>query len=402
MNILLVSNDEKSAQTVVKKLIFLRRDDNITIVNYENALDEYSFANIVLVQEDNDFIKTANLIKEIRENSSVGIIYLANSYNAENILLAADNGADDFILQSADNFELVLRIVNNLRYDSYKFSAQRYLKILENMKITDSVTTLYSYENLKLVIESIIDNESIKSGMFMAISPSKKDKINFSTEEFAKVLIKSVRKGDILSNGKGISFYILLPETDMNDAITVLNKIEENYGYELRAGITSITNKSFDIFEKNAIKSMSEAIATENSYVYFEDEKQDTLDEWIDVPKQKNYKIYRQMFNKKLEKVISPVFYRLQKTYEEKLFDTVIEQYVTNDQCVFSLKNKNASSVLRIVYPGFTKIIVSIVHEGLDSPENKEIQLQLSKVTQSELVVLIEDFIKEFRGKHAF
>ena len=111
----------------------------------------------------------------------------------------------------------------------------------------------------------------------------------------------------------------------------------------------------------------------------------------------KNYKIFRQIFNKKMEKVIAPVFFRLQKTYEEKLFDTKIEQYTDAEQCVFHLKNQNQDSTLRIVYPGFAKIIVYITHEGLDSPENREIQLALTKISQKELVKIVEDFIKEFK-----
>lgn len=79
------------------------------------------------------------------------------------------------------------------------------------------------------------------------------------------------------------------------------------------------------------------------------------------------------------------------------MFDTKIEQYTDDEQCVFHLKNKNQDSTLRIVYPGFAKIIVYITHEGLDSPENREIQLALTKISQKELIKIVEDFIKEFK-----
>ena len=111
----------------------------------------------------------------------------------------------------------------------------------------------------------------------------------------------------------------------------------------------------------------------------------------------KNYKIFRQIFNKKMEKVIAPVFFRLQKAWEEKLFDTQIEQFTDNEQCVFHLKNKKQDSILRIVYPGFAKIVIYINHEGLDSPENKEIQLSLTKISQKELITIVEDLIKDFK-----
>ena len=150
--------------------------------------------------------------------------------------------------------------------------------------------------------------------------------------------------------------------------------------------------------EHDALRALSEAVSTNVDYVVASD-KEDTLDEWLDdsVEMPKNYKIFRQIFNKKMEKVIAPVFFRLQKAYEEKLFDTKIEQYTDAEQCVFHLKNQNQDSTLRIVYPGFAKIIVYITHEGLDSPENREIQLALTKISQKELVKIVEDFIKEFK-----
>jgi hypothetical protein len=63
----------------------------------------------------------------------------------------------------------------------------------------------------------------------------------------------------------------------------------------------------------------------------------------------------------------------------------------------FNLKNKKGNSSLKIIYPGFGKITILITYDGLDSPENREIKLPLSKITEQELVGIIEDFIKEYK-----
>ena len=150
--------------------------------------------------------------------------------------------------------------------------------------------------------------------------------------------------------------------------------------------------------EASALQAVSEASSTGVQYIAAE-EKGDSLADWLgdEYEHPKNYKLFRQIFNTKMEKVITPVFYRLQKAWEEKLFETEIEQYTGSEQCVFHLKNKNRNSTLRIVYPGFAKIMIYIVHDGLDSPENKEIQLSLTKISQKELINIVEDFIKEFK-----
>ena len=150
--------------------------------------------------------------------------------------------------------------------------------------------------------------------------------------------------------------------------------------------------------EKEALKALLDAMYSDNMFVIGEFQEE-TLDDWLDeeTASSKNYKLFRQVFGKKLEKVIIPVFYRLQKTYEEKLPDSTIFQFADSDQCVFHIKNKYQDSKLKIVYPGFAKITISIIHQGLDSPENRDITLPLSKITQKDLVKIIEDFIEEFK-----
>ena len=119
---------------------------------------------------------------------------------------------------------------------------------------------------------------------------------------------------------------------------------------------------------------------------------------WLDEPKEKNYKLFRAAFNKKLEKVIAPVFYRLQKSWEEKLFNTKVEQYTSDTQSIFRLSNPKQTSLLKIVYPGFAKVIVYITHEGLDSPENTEISLPLNEISIKGITKIVEKFIKEFKS----
>ena len=54
-------------------------------------------------------------------------------------------------------------------------------------------------------------------------------------------------------------------------------------------------------------------------------------------------------------------------------------------------------SELKITYPGFSKINIDIIHQGLDSPENKRISLDLTELDESKLTKIVEDFIKEFK-----
>ena len=402
-SILLISDDVNLSKGVESKLLFLRANDSIVVSEYKDAISnlKYSNADIVLIHENNSQKVTLDLIKEIREFENVCIILLVNNYDKDMILASYDAGIDDFAFSSAEDFELVIRTVNNIKHNSIKLKSMRNQRLLEQLNVIDELTGLYNYNYSKQVIENYIDDNLLDEGVFLALSPSENSKIKFSIEKMSAAILLSIRVDDTATLGKGAKFYILLPKTSVNGAIVVLNKIKENYGddFEICAGIVSITHKNFDEIEHYALQALSDSIATNSEYVIAEEKEENSLDDWLitDADEPKNYKIFRQIFNKKMEKVIAPVFYRLQKAWEEKLFDTQIEQYTNNEQCVFHLKNKKQDSILRIVYPGFAKIVIYITHEGLDSPDNKEIQLALTKISQKELINIVEDFIKDFK-----
>ncbi len=400
-NILLISEDEKFAKVLASKIIFLRANDNIVISDFEKSLNsiEIHDPNIVLLY-GKPKEKTYDLIREIRKNQSICIILISDSNDPAFILSAYDFGADDFILSSAEDFEFVLRIVHNIKHNSVKLKQLRDEKILEQLDVIDSETGIYNYNYSKQVIENYIDGNLLDYGSLVAVGPADDSKATFDVKKMAGIIKNSVRVDDIVTFGRGLRFYILLPKIDLNQALIVFNKIKGliSDDFKICAGITSINQKSFDEIEHDALEALSNAVATEVEYA-FSQEKENTLDEWLDdeALHSKGYKIFRQIFNKKLEKVITPVFYRLQKSYEDKLFDTEIEQYTSEEHCEFKLSNKKQESTLRIVYPGFAKIVVYITHEGLDSPEDKEIQVPLTKITQKELINIVEDFIEEFK-----
>lgn len=402
-SILLISDDVNLSKVIESKLLFLRANDSIVVSEYKDAISnlKYSSADIVLLHENISQQATLDLIKKVREFDNVCIILLVNNSDKDMILASYDAGIDDFVFASAEDFELVIRTVNNIKHNSIKLQAMRNQKLLEQLNVIDELTGLYNYNFAKQVIENYIDDNFLDDGIFLAIAPSESSKVKFSIEKIAQAIVASIRADDTATLGRGAKFYILLPKTSVNGAIVVLNKIKANYGddFEICAGISCISHKSFDEMEHDALQALSDAVATNAEYVLAQEKEEDTLDDWLvtDGEAPKNYKIFRQIFNKKMEKVITPVFYRLQKAWEEKLFDTEIDQYTDSEQCVFHLKNNKQDSMLRIVYPGFAKIVIYITHEGLDSPENKEIQLSLTKISQKELINIVEDFIKEFK-----
>lgn len=399
MKFLLVCDDEKIGQDLETKLVLLRKNDKVLYSAFKNAINDVVINNpdVILVCENSAKEDIVNLIKTIKNNTENPVILVPINNNQDFILSCFDAGINDFIPINTQDYEFVIRIINNIRFNLLKEKNAGYFQILEQLKVADEFTGLINYDYSKQFIENYIDNNMITTGSLMIISPTNDGKINYETEKLVSSVKLSVRNSDLITLGKGINIYIFMPFTDMSGAVSVLNKIKENLDFEICAGISDISGKNFDKFEKEALRSHAESVALGTEFKLAENRQEETLDDWVKDKSSKDFKIFKQMFNKKLEKVITPVFYRLQNVYEEKLIDTKIEQYVDENNCVFNLKNKKGNSSLTIIYPGFGKITILINHEGLDSPENREIKLPLSKITEQELVGIIEDFIKEYK-----
>ena len=138
-SILLISDDEDLSKVIESKLIFLRTNDSIVVSEYKDAISNLKYANadVVLIHENNFQQATLDLIKKIREFENVCIILLVNNYDKEMILASYDAGINDFTFSAADDFELVIRTVNNIKHNSIKLQAMRNQKLLEQLNVID-------------------------------------------------------------------------------------------------------------------------------------------------------------------------------------------------------------------------------------------------------------------------
>lgn len=400
-NILLVTDNEEVAENVLSKLVLLRESDSIAVCDYKMAKKtlENPSVSIVIVHENEDKEKTLKLIQNIK-SVEFEIILLVNDYDQEFILSAYDLGVADYFSAKSESYEMLIRTVNCFKSHSLKIRYARDLALLERLGVVDEETGFYKYKYSRELLAEFIKDIKVKNGMFLVLVLDESCKTRFSADKLSKAIKKSVRCDDVVSVAKGGKFYMILPNIDKLGAFAVVNKVQNILGDKLivRAGVCRIENKQFDRLEKEAFAALSEACQTDETAVFLE-EKVKTLDDWLDEEEKddKNFKLFQNAYNNKLEKVIAPVFFRLQKTYEEKLFHTKIEQYSDELQSVFQLRHGKKESRLKIIYPGFAKIVIYIIHEGLDTPENKEISLNLNEVTQKGLAKIVEDFIKEFK-----
>lgn len=398
-NILLVTNEESITKDFPNKLILLRETDDLSYCDYEDAPDIVftDKPDIVIVHEHKEKDKTLNLIKYIKTQID-SVLLLINNYDRNFILSAYDEGIDDYFGINSDASEISIRTVNCIKKDNLKKTINRYSNYLKAYELLDSSDNYISSKNSENILNIELQTKNYRNGALLLIEPDEEGKASYSSDKMKTALNKSIRNTDIIAHSSGIKTFIMISEGGIAGAAKILDKIKKELNDEIsiKAGICEITSNKFDIIEKHAQCALSESLSSGQEFTIFANNEPE--ENWLEEPKEKNYKLFKNAFNKKLEKVITPVFYRLQKSWEEKLFNTKIEQYTSDTQSVFRLINPKQTSLLKIVYPGFAKVIVYITHEGLNSPENKEISLSLNEINNKEITHIIEEFIREFKN----
>jgi len=404
-NILLVTDSNDVAKLITDKLVLLRKNDCITICDYSNikkALNKSLYCVVILHQSETEeeTIKAIENIKNLKLDSEV--ILLLDEKNPQLILKAYDKGVFDYFFTDTKDYEMLIKTVNCFKMRMLKDVQTRNEKFLYQLGVIDSKTNLYHHKYLKEIFIDISDNLRIQNGIFAIITLDEKTKTKVSTNRLALAIKNSVRADDIVSVARGGKFYLILPNIDLDGVKNLIDKIQDKMGndFQIRAGLSKIGINQFETLEKNAQDGLISAIQNESGYECLE-ESVSGENSWLqeDNPNlsKKNYKLFKAIFDNKLNNVIIPVFFRHQKEYEVKLTNTEVSQYANDVESVFCLKNKNLRSELTIRYNGYTKFTADITHSGLDSAENTKKEIPLNAMTDRFLSSLLKQLKNEYK-----
>lgn len=405
-NIILITNNENIVDILKPKLVLLRGIDNILTTNYSQAIENIQKVapEVILIycaSEKNDCLELIKKIKTDETTKTTSVLLLVEEYEQDFILNAYEENIDDYLNVHADDAEILIRTIWGLKKNLYVSLVETQKGLLESLNVINKDTGFYANEFCEKIFENELKDlaKNNDEGILMLLSASEESKTKLSPLELARAIKDSIRNSDVAVHGSANRFFILLRETQLKGAFTVWDKIKKAVGeqYSLNAGISSVTGKHFNELQKELLNALVEATSTNQDLIIVNDEEKKDSGDWGEISPQKNFKLFKQAFNKKLEKVITPIFFQIQKMYEDKLFETEIEQYSNETLSAFVLKGKNQLSELKITYPGFSKINIDLIHQGLDSPENKHINLDLTELDETKLTSILEEFIAEYK-----
>ena len=226
-NILLVTDYEEIAKSILEKLVLLRNSDKITICNSKSikkALTNSLYSIVILHECDNDEY-TLKLISNIKETKTdTEILLLLNNTNPDLVLSAYDLGIFDYFTKDSEQYDLLIKIINCFKIQTLKELSSRNEKFLYQQGVIDDKTKLYQYKHLKEVFLEFADNLKIQNGVFIILTLDESTKTKISINRLSTAIKASIRMDDIAAVGKAGKYYIIVPNIEIDRAKDLINK----------------------------------------------------------------------------------------------------------------------------------------------------------------------------------
>lgn len=407
--VLLITDNEKVSQRIEKKILLLRHSDFFKSIDYKNCFEATKQLKPVLIIyhlkndekenyseiESEIFLNFLQKTKQTKELQNTSVLLLYESIDEDVLCSAFESGLTDFIQINSSETEFTVRAIWCLQKRENSFELNKKNDILSRLKIVDEKNNVYTEK----YTQKILKEESKNCwGTFAAISPDINVRSKISPQTLMNTIKKTVRSCDILGYATDFKIYLWFSGTKKEDVLKILEKIKSALtdDYTISAGFIETKNVEFDVAEELANKALSKALLKGNCFICAKEPKK--IEKKLET-EIKNYKLQKETAVKKLESIISPLFYQTQKRIEEKLFETKVIQSVNEDFSNFSLENKSGKSTLTIGYAGYTKINIEILHDIKDGDlKADKFFVDTDDLSEQKLEFYIEKFIKDFKN----
>ena len=398
--IAIVSDSSTILNSIQAKIVLLREDDTIIKCNSSELYKYSSTADIILfhVSEITDITLTA--ITNIKKNSNV-IILLVEEINPKTLLNAYDCGITDFCNINITNFELLIKIINAKKSLNQYKTIERLKTSLRDKGVLKPNSDIY--EQISDIVNANFFSEILNSSM-LAVSIDEISHQKFLLDNVESRLSMILRDSDFIINYAEFKYLIILPKTEIENAAKVFDKLKNKYNLEMKGILFTYTEESAKDL-RNKIERLEVDRAKSGVNLYIDNAAADyefeTEKDWLSnelTEEHKNYKLFQNIFNKKLESVIEPAFYRTKQKYEKSFPNTKIKYFTDKNRAEFMLINFDKTNSLQIIYKNSAKVTVNIQYSGLDAPENENFEIIFSKLNTRGLMEILDRFINKFNA----
>lgn len=395
--IVLISDDSDFFDYIVSKLE-LRKSDELFTFSFDAVPEKIYLleAAVLIINSENSEEKTLDLLNFLKTPPK--IIF---SYNDDDIYRRKcyRAGAFDFMTILTQDAEFRARMIPALSVSSILEKNKQYRDILVKNNTLIPENEVFLDYNYVLDQELELLNNGSRKAVFAAIAPNDKNKFLLKPQVIEATILNNIRKNDILMNYAANKYFLLMFDIDVNTAEKIWLKFCNQFPEKVYAGFCNVSNQKRQQLINEALNKLHEAINQDKEVVSTNRNPVNTLDmiQGSNSP-YSNFKMFRQEFGRKLEQVITPVFYQIQQKYTGKLVGVILEQGSGDGYGTFYIKDKYSSSCFRITSPGFSKINIDITYQkNANTVDAKRITLEPEELEAGLLEDLLEQFILEYK-----
>lgn len=394
--IVLISDDSDFFEYIKSKLE-LRKSDELFTFSFDAVPDKFHLleSSVLIVNSENAKEKTLDLLKFFKSTPVI-----VSAFNDDDAFRRKcyRAGMFDFMTILTPDAEFRARMIPALSIATLLEKNKLYRKILIKNNVLKEDNEIFLDYNYILDRELEDIDKYSKKAVFVAISPNEKTKFMLKPAIIEAVLLNNIRRNDILMNYASNKYFLLMFDTDITSAQKFWEKIRVQFPDKLYAGFCTIVNQKRQQLINEALNKLHEAINYDKDIV-----TTNNINNSIGIlqssdSQYSNFKMFKKEFGRKIEQVITPVFYQIQQKYNGKIMGVTMEQGSGEGYGSFYVKGKYSSSCFKITSPGFSKINIDITYQkNSEKVDAKRITLEPEELEAGLLEDLLEQFILEYK-----
>jgi two-component system, cell cycle response regulator len=244
--IVLVDDDMVQSRNIIERLshhydVHHYEDHQLA---YNELKDNQRQADLIMISTmltDTDGMRLAAQLKNVDHLRNIPTIVLVDEEETHLMLKGLELGINDYLTVPVELNEMEARIKTQIRRKKYQDALKSNYQASVSMAITDSLTGLYNRNFLDAHIQNIV-NQSIQNrkpfslmildmDYFKSVNDTYGHNVGDEVlQQLAKRIIDAVRSSDLVARIGGEEFMVLLPETVMQDAYHLAERVRNHIG----------------------------------------------------------------------------------------------------------------------------------------------------------------------------
>jgi two-component system, cell cycle response regulator len=243
-HVLIIDTDKRHAERVQGYLseehkvdILLEPADAV----FQVSGAQYELALVSMSLNDFDPLRVASQIRTVEHSRNLPIILMADDGDKPRVVRALDLGVNDFISRPIERNELKARVRTQIRRHRYAMELRESVNNSIAQAVTDDLTGLYNRRyfdrHLNVLLGKAHEQDRNLAVMILDIDHFKSvndtyghDVGDVVLKEFSARVKRNIRGVDLACRFGGEEFVVLMPDTGVNDAELVAERVRQAVG----------------------------------------------------------------------------------------------------------------------------------------------------------------------------